>query len=79
MFPVLLLDLHFLWTGWPLNGFTTTDDREDEQRKELENFYSERILPLGDKFFEDDITGNLKVSYGSLQVQQLFLFNQVGS
>ena len=34
-------------------------------------------MPLGDKYFEDDITGSLTVSYGSRQVQQLYLFSQV--
>ena len=34
-------------------------------------------MPLGDKYFEDEITGSLTVSYGSRQVQELYLFSQV--
>ena len=43
----------------------------------MEDFYRDKLMPLGDKYFEDDITGSLTVSYGSRQVQELYLFSQV--
>lgn len=67
MFPV----------GWPLAGYSSTTDREDDQRSKMEDFYRDKLMPLGDKYFEDEITGSLTVSYGSRQVQELYLFSQV--
>ena len=34
-------------------------------------------MPLGDEFFGGDSMGELRVCYGSVQVQQLYLFRQV--
>ena len=58
-------------------GYNSTTDKEEEQTSIIEDFYTDQLMPLGEKFFEDDLTGSLTVSHGSRTVQELYLFSQV--
>ena len=62
--------------GSPLEGYSNTEDREDDQKSEFDTFFREKIMPKGDDYFSDGV-GDTDFSYGSSSIIGLWISRQV--
>ncbi len=62
--------------GWPLEGFTNTTDKEDDQTKKFDTFFRKNFMPEGDSKFKDGV-GDMTFSYGGGTIIGLWISRQV--